>query len=59
MKIDLNKKLKPIIFICIGAVLGYVYYLIHGCTSGCAITSSAYRSAIYGGIMGVLLSAIF
>ena len=35
---------------------GYLYYRYVGCASGtCAITSNPVNSAIYGGVMGLLL----
>lgn len=45
-------------FVLVGATLGYVYYRFWGCNGTCAITSSPYRSAVYGGIMGFLLRHI-
>ena len=43
----------------IGAIGGYMYYLIVGCSSGtCAITSSPWQSTIWGAAMGFLLGDI-
>ncbi len=50
------KYLNLIIGFIAGASLGYSYWYFIGCNSGtCAITSSPVNSALYGGLMGVLL----
>lgn len=50
------KYLKWIIGFIAGALLGFTYWYFIGCNSGtCAITSSPVNSALYGGLMGVLL----
>ena len=50
------KYLKWIIGFIAGASLGFSYWYFIGCNSGtCAITSSPVNSALYGGLMGVLL----
>lgn len=50
------KYLKWIIGIIAGASIGFGYWYFIGCNSGtCAITSSPVNSALYGGLMGVLL----
>lgn len=38
----------------LGASAGYAYWYFWGCTEGCAITSSPWRSAVYGMLMGGL-----
>lgn len=44
----------------IGAVVGYFYWQLVGCSSGsCAITSNPVNSTIYGACMGGLLFSIF
>jgi hypothetical protein len=43
---------KRLLIIVIGAVLGYVYYALIGCTNGCAITGSPFNSTIYGALIG-------
>ncbi|MFO0686078.1 MAG: DUF6132 family protein [Sandaracinus sp.] len=41
-----------------GAAFGYGYYRVVGCRSGvCPLTSSAWRSTLYGAFMGLLASA--
>ncbi len=48
---------KPFAGITIGAVAGFLYYLLVGCSSGsCPITSSPYVSMIWGGAMGLFIS---
>jgi len=50
---------KKIIFISLGAVAGFLYYVYIGCASGsCPITSNPYISTVYGGVMGYLFSDI-
>lgn len=40
----------------LGSLLGYIYWLKIGCTSGsCAITSSPFWSTLYGAILGYYL----
>jgi hypothetical protein len=42
-----------------GAGLGFAYYYFIGCTGGsCPIQSNPYVSAIYGGVVGLLLSDV-
>ena len=49
-----------IIGIIIGAAGGYLYYHVAGCPDGtCAITSKPLNSALYGAIMGGLVSGLF
>ena len=45
--------------ILLGAVAGYVYYHFWGCDGTCMITSSPWRSTVYGAIMGGLLNNLF
>lgn len=43
-----------------GALLGYVYYLYVGCSSGtCAITSNPVNSTLYGAVLGALIADLF
>jgi hypothetical protein len=40
----------------VGAVLGYGYYRLVGCSTGsCPITSNPWVSTLYGGVLGGLL----
>lgn len=44
----------------LGAIVGYVYWMQVGCSSGtCAITASPWRSTLYGAMMGWLFLGIF
>lgn len=44
----------------LGAVAGYAYYALIGCSSGsCAITSNPTMSTIYGTIFGLLIGSLF
>jgi phage shock protein E len=45
--------------ILLGAVAGYIYYHFWGCDGTCAITSSPWRSMLYGAVMGGLLNSMF
>ena len=42
-----------------GAVLGFAYYKLIGCSSGaCPITSNPWASTIYGAIIGFMIASI-
>lgn len=42
----------------IGGLMGFFYYKLVGCSSGsCPITSSPYRSTIYGAVMGLMIGS--
>ena len=44
----------------VGAVAGFLYYLLVGCVSGaCPITSNPYISTVYGGVLGTLIGYLF
>lgn len=48
--------LKLVLFIVIGAILGFSYYYFIGCASGsCPITSNPYISTGYGIVVGAVL----
>ena len=45
--------------IALGLLAGYAYWYFVGCDSGtCAITSSPWRSSLYGGGMGFLMAGL-
>ena len=44
----------------LGAIAGYLYWRIVGCSSGtCMITSKPFNSTLYGALMGSLLFGLF
>ncbi len=48
------------LFTLVGTLAGYTYFLLVGCRSGtCMITSSPILSAIWGGLLGYLLTGFF
>lgn len=53
-----KKILRPSLFIFGGSLLGFLYYIIFGCTNGCAIQSNPYLMVFYGAVMAFLISAI-
>jgi hypothetical protein len=49
--------MKVIIGVLVGAVMGYGYYKLVGCSTGaCPITSNPWISTLYGGLMGFFLT---
>ena len=58
MKQKLKKLIRPGLFVLGGALLGLGYYALFGCRNGCLITSSPWRTMIYTGILGGLLSVL-
>lgn len=60
MKGSVMRMLGYIVGGLIGAAAGYLYFRLVGCQSGaCPITSNPYRSAIYGGVLGLLIASSF
>ena len=54
-----NKLLRVIVGICIGGIIGYMYYYFVGCSSGvCPITRNPISSILYGSLMGFLISSV-
>lgn len=50
---------SPVLFTLGGALTGFMYYTLVGCSTGtCAITSNPFTSMAYMGLMGWLLSGI-
>ncbi len=48
-------KIKKILPVLAGAVLGYAYYFFIGCRTGtCPITGSPYISTLYGALIGLI-----
>lgn len=50
--------LRILAFVAGGALLGLVYYTFWGCNGTCLITSSPWRTMLYTGFIGFLLSGI-
>jgi hypothetical protein len=49
-------KIKKILPVLAGAVLGFAYYYFIGCRTGsCPITGSPYISTLYGALIGLIL----
>ncbi|MCX6304511.1 MAG: hypothetical protein NT040_06050 [Bacteroidetes bacterium] len=47
---------KPLFFIALGGIGGFLYYHYVGCSSGtCAITSNPYASIAFGGFLGYFI----
>ncbi len=52
----MNRTVKWIGGVALGAALGFAYYRFIGCASGtCAITSNPVNSTLYGAMMGFLM----
>ncbi|NJD23186.1 MAG: hypothetical protein FIA82_11045 [Melioribacter sp.] len=50
-------KLKKILPVLAGGVLGYAYYYFIGCRTGsCPITGSPYISTLYGALIGLVFT---
>jgi hypothetical protein len=50
--------IRLIIFVFIGAIAGFAYYRLVGCSTGaCPITSNPYISTLFGAILGYLLAS--
>lgn len=44
-----------IIGVLLGSIAGYFYWEFYGCTNGCTITSSPWKSTLYGALMAGLI----
>jgi len=52
--------IKIIIGTLVGGALGLLYYILVGCPNGsCPITAKPHRAAIYGAILGFMISSSF
>ena len=52
--------IRPLLFTLGGALVGFGYYYLVGCTTGsCAITASPVSTMAYMGLIGWLLSGAF
>jgi len=60
MKKWINANMLYIIGSILGAIAGFLYWKLIGCSSGsCAITSKPLNSTIYGAVMGALILSLF
>lgn len=60
MKNFFKNNLLTITGIIFGAIAGYFYWQLIGCTTGsCAITSKPINSTVYGALMGGLMFNVF
>jgi hypothetical protein len=49
--------LRILLFVLVGAALGFAYQRLIGCRTGaCVITSNPYVATLYGALMGYLIS---
>lgn len=49
-------KAKLFLPVVLGALGGFLYYNFIGCNGSCAITSSPVNSALYGSLIGLILT---
>ncbi len=56
--LKIKRFIRPLIFIIIGAIAGYLYYTFYGCTTGCLITSNPFKTMAYTSVIGYLISVI-
>jgi hypothetical protein len=47
------------VFLTLGALAGWVYWYLWGCSESCPIKSNPLHSSLYGAVMGILLVNIF
>ena len=54
----MNKYVRIVLFMAVGAVLGFGYYLLVGCSTGstCPISSNWDTSTIYGALSGLVIA---
>ena len=56
MKPKSKRILRLLLFALAGALAGYAYYFFFGCTRGCAITGSPWRSMLYMAVLGLFIA---
>lgn len=54
----MKKRMRILAFVAGGALLGLLYYTFWGCHGTCPISSSPWRTILYTGCIGFLLSVI-
>ena len=56
MRKIIEKYRKTLLFVVVGAGIGFAYWRIVGCSSGtCAITANWHTSTLMGGLIGMLV----
>ncbi|MFC1608149.1 DUF6132 family protein [Candidatus Latescibacterota bacterium] len=51
--------MRIVIGVVAGAIVGFAYYKVIGCSSGaCPITSSPWGSTIYGALIGFMIASM-
>ena len=60
MTLLFQKYKRDLIGIILGAIAGFLYWKLVGCSNGtCMITSKPINSTLYGAVMGFLVAGIF
>ena len=60
MTLIFQKYKRDLIGIILGAIAGFLYWKLVGCSNGtCMITSKPINSTLYGALMGFLVAGIF
>lgn len=52
----MNTKIKIILFMVVGAVLGYTYFYFFGCETNCSLKSDWRITTFYGSVIGLILA---
>ena len=52
----MNTKIKIILFMVVGAVLGYTYLSFFGCETNCSLKSDWRITTLYGSVIGLILA---
>ncbi len=55
----MKKWIRTGLFLLAGGLIGYGYYRLFGCTTGCPVTSNPWNATIFFTIVGGLLSVVF
>ena len=58
MKKNFKRLIRPAVFTLSGIAAGVIIYFLFGCKSGCAISSNPVLTAVWFGVIGLLLSFI-
>ncbi|MFA7325380.1 MAG: DUF6132 family protein [Candidatus Kapaibacterium sp.] len=52
----MNTKIKILLFMAAGAVLGYAYFHFFGCETNCTLKSDWRITSLYGSVIGLILA---